>query len=120
MSITLNIGASATLVFTKARALVDGMVMQHIGTSFRDTCLLTVRGFRSKGGHSRTKSTVRVPYAVTTDQITETGEIFLTIETSAPANAPLSVIQQLPYLASSLAASSEFSDLVNSQAVTFQ
>lgn len=120
MSITLSIAAATTLVFNKARALSDGMVLQHIGTSFRDTYLLTVRSIRAKGGHSRTKSTVRVPYAVTTDQITETGEIFLTIETSAPANAPLSVIQQLPFLAKSLAESSEFSDLVNSQAITFQ
>lgn len=120
MSITLKIAAATNLLFNKARALTDGMVMQHIGLSLRDTYMLTARGYRSKGGHSRTKCTLRVPYATTTDQTTETGELFVTIETSAPANAPLAKIAELSFLVESLAASSEFKDLVNNQAVTFQ
>lgn len=119
MSITLKIASATTLVFTKARALADGMVMQKIGTSFKDAYNLSARCYRSKGGHTRTKTTVRVPYAVTVDQSTSQGEIFLTIETSAPNDAPLSKIQELSYLAESLAASAEFKALVNEQSVTF-
>lgn len=119
MSLTLKTTAALTIVFTKARALVDGMVMQKIGTSFRDTYLLTARSFRSKGGHARTKTTIRVPFSVTVDQTTEVGEIFLTVETSAPQNAPLAKIQELSYLCESLAASAEFKALINEQAVNF-
>jgi hypothetical protein len=119
MSISLKIAAATTIVFTKARALADGMVMQKIGSSFRDSYNLTARCFRSKGGHTRSKTTVRVPFSVTVDQSTEVGEIFLTIETSAPSNAPLSKIQELPYLVESLGASAEFQALVNEQSVTF-
>lgn len=119
MSITLKIAAATDLVFTKARALADGMVMQKIQSSFRDSYQLTSRCYRSRGGHTRTKTTVRVPYSVTVDQSTEIGEIFLTIETSAPQNAPLAKIQELSYLAESLGASAEFKALVNEQSITF-
>lgn len=119
MSITLKIAAATTIVFTKARALADGMVMQKIGTSFRDSYNLTARCFRSKGGHTRTKTTVRVPYSVTVDQSTEVGEIFVTVETSAPSGAPLNKIGEIAYLVESLGASAEFKALVAEQSVTF-
>lgn len=119
MSITLKTASATTLIMTKARALVDGMVMQKIGTSLRDTYQLTARAFRSKGGHSRTKHTVRVPYSTTVDQATVFGEMFITIETSVPADAPLSKVTELPYLVESLAQSAEFKAAINEQAVTY-
>lgn len=119
MSITLKTAAATTIILTKARALADGMVMQKIGTSFRDAYNLTARSFKSKGGHARTKHTIRVPYSTTIDQATTVGEIFLTVETSIPADAPLTKISELAFLGESLCASAEFKAAVNEQAVTY-
>lgn len=115
MSITLETGETATVELQKSKNLPNGVVLQHVGTTFRDVYGLTLTENIGKNGTAKGRASIRVPYPAT--ETSPAGFSFVNIEFTVPAECPVAVAQQLSYLASSIASSAEFKAMILQRSV---
>jgi len=121
MSLTLKVATATTVVFTKAKTLANGMLMQLIGASYALTSRMKATQTIGETGTARSRCTITWPYQYTNAAgLAAYDNIYVTVETTVPATAPQTEVAKAPWLAQSLAADQSFTDLVVSRAITFQ
>lgn len=121
MSLTLKVATATTVVFTKAKALANGMLMQVIGASYALTARLKATQTIGNTGTARSRCTLVWPYQYTNAAgLAAYDNIYITVEATVPATAPQSEVAKAPWLAQSLTADTAFTDLVVNRAITFQ
>lgn len=119
MSLTLKIASATTVVLSKARSLVNGVVFQKVGTSFVDLTSVTATQNVSKDQKARSRFVIKRPFTYVKGADTMIGYNYLTVETTVDANSPLSAAGELAWLGQSLCADSSFNELVQNRNNTF-
>lgn len=112
MSLTLKIATATTIVLTKARSLMNGTVMQKVGTSFTDVTSVTATQNVGKTGTAKTRVVIRRPFSTVIDGVTVTDYCYYELSSTVPAICPLANAAEGPWLMQSMAADPAFADLV--------
>lgn len=121
MSLTLKVATATTVVFTKAKTLANGMLMQLIGASYALTARLKATQTIGNTGTARSRCTLAWPYQYTNAAgLAAYDNIYITVETTVPATAPQTEVAKAPWLAQSLTADPTFMDLIVNRAITYQ
>lgn len=115
MPLDLKTGETTTVTLNKSKSLLNGVVLQHVGTTFQDIHGLTLTENIGKTGTAKGRASLRVPYPAT--ESSPAGFTFANIEFTVPADCPVAVAQTLPYLLASLAATEEFKAMILQRSV---
>lgn len=120
MSLTLKVATATTVVFTKAKTLANGMLMQFIGASYALTARMKATQNVGDTGTSKSRCTITWPYQYTNAAgLPAYDNMYVSVEFTVPATAPQTEVAKLPWLAQSLAADTAVTDMVVSRAITF-
>lgn len=115
MSIQLKTGETATVELKKSKNLPNGVVLQHVGSTFRDVHGLTLTENIGKNGTAKGRTSLRVPFPAT--ETSPSGFAFVNIEFTVPAECPVAIASQLSFLVSSLANTDEFKAMILQRSV---
>lgn len=121
MSLTLKVASATTVVFTKAKSLANGILMQLIGTNYALTSRVKMTQNIGQTGTAKSLVTIAWPYQYTNaNGLAAYDTIYYTISATIPATAPQTEVTKGPWLVQSAAADQSFTDLVVSRAITAQ
>lgn len=119
MSLVLKIATATNVTLLKARSLLNGVVMQLVGTSFLDVTSMTATQNVGKTGTAKSRFVIKRPYTVAVNGENVTDAMHISIEVSVPETCPLTTSGEATWLAQSLAASTEFNALVQNRTNSF-
>lgn len=119
MSLTLKIATATTIVMSKARSLVNGLVYQKVGTSFVDLTQCTITQNTNKQGVAKSRFVIKRPFTYVKGADTLIGYNYLSVETTVDPNSPLTAAGELTWLGQSMCADAGFNDLVQNRSNSF-
>lgn len=119
MSITLKIASATTIVLTKAKTLVNGVLWQLIGSNYMLTTRYRLTQNIGKTGTAKTRCVIELPYSyVDVDGLTKYDKGYFSIEATVPQTMPVTEASKGTWLVQSAAADVSFNDAVANRAIT--
>lgn len=115
MSITLKIASATTLILTKARTLVNGLVFQNLGTTYNGSSKYSMTQNVNGRGVAKTRFNFARPF---TNAAGEVKYNYITIEVQVQPDSPVAAAGELPWLAQTMASDVSFTDAVVNNAFT--
>lgn len=115
MSLSLLSASGVSLVLTRAKLLLNGLIFQKVGANFADSYQLTMTQNVGKTNTAKSRFAVKVPYTALVNGVTISDFAYVTVETTVPQDCPLTVASQLSWIVRSLAADTSFEDLVKNR-----
>lgn len=112
MSLTLKIATATTIVLSKAKSLMNGLIFQKVGTSFSDVTQVTMTQNIGNTGTAKSRFVIKLPYTAVVNGVNVSDFAYLTVEATVPQSCPLATAGQLTWLGQSLCADTSFNDLV--------
>ena len=119
MSITLKVATATTIVLTKAKTLVNGILWQLVGPNYMLTTRYRMTQNIGKTGTAKTRCVIELPFSyVDVDGLTKYDKGYFALEATVPQTMPVSEAGKGTWLLQSAAADATFNDAVANRAIT--
>lgn len=112
MSIVLQSASGVNVTFDRVKFSGNSQVFQSVGTSFLDTKMLTQAQTIGRTGTAKSRFALKVPFTYTEGSVVKTDYIFLSVEGTVPATAPLTEVAKAVYMLKTLSALQSTEDLI--------